>query len=103
VTYAVHITAEAWEDVERIEAFLRDAARRHGDEGLALRAVDALLEQLSILEKNPFTCRKSDGNPFERELVIPFGSAGFLALFEILGEGEVAAYAVRHQREEDYH
>ena len=38
-----------------------------------------------------------------RELVIPFGSAGYVALFEIEGPGHVTILAVRHQREEDYH
>jgi hypothetical protein len=35
--------------------------------------------------------------------VIPFGSAGYVALFEIDGPSQVSTLAVRHQREEDYH
>ena len=41
-------------------------------------------------------------NPFLRELIIPFGSAGYVALFEIASNDTVNILAVRHQREEDY-
>ena len=54
----------------------------------------------------PFSCRKAlggDGNPFMRELIIPFGSSGYVALFEIENRQTVTVLAVRHQREEDYH
>jgi plasmid stabilization system protein ParE len=34
-------------------------------------------------------------------LVVPFGSAGYVVLFEIVGN-DVVVGAVRHQREEDY-
>ena len=54
----------------------------------------------------PFSCRKAlggDGNPFLRELIIPFGAAGYAALFEIENRDIVTILAVRHQREEDYH
>jgi plasmid stabilization system protein ParE len=40
--------------------------------------------------------------PFEREWVIPFGKAGYVALFRVLSEEEVAVLAIRHQREDDY-
>ena len=35
--------------------------------------------------------------------LIPFGSAGYVALFEIDDRSHVSILAVRHQREEDYH
>ena len=41
-------------------------------------------------------------DPFLRELVIPFGAAGYVALFEIESNGIVSILAVRHQREDDY-
>jgi hypothetical protein len=37
-----------------------------------------------------------------RELLISFGAAGYLALFEIVDANTVIVGAVRHQREEDY-
>jgi plasmid stabilization system protein ParE len=52
----------------------------------------------------PFASRKADdANPFLRELIIPFGGAGYVALFEIENETTVTVLAVRHQREDDYH
>ena len=52
---------------------------------------------------SPFSCRKALANhPFLRELVIPFGSAGYVALFEIEPGDTISILAVRHQREDDY-
>jgi hypothetical protein len=42
-------------------------------------------------------------SPFVRELIITFGSTGYVALYEIINETTVIIGAIRHQREEDYH
>ncbi|MDB5936201.1 MAG: Plasmid stabilization system [Massilia sp.] len=56
-----------------------------------------------MLKDFPFTCRKaSPESPFLRELVIPFGSTGYVVLFEIEDATTVTILAVRHQREDDY-
>ena len=101
--FKVVLTREALEDLRRLEDFLIEAALEHGDWDLPLRAVDAIRDQMRILETNPFTCRIAHDNPLERELVIPFGRTGYVALFEIIGDDEVAVSALRHQREDDYH
>jgi len=103
VTFSVRLTRQALEDLQRIEQFLVELALRHGDFDLPVRAVDAIRHEMRILQTNPYTCRKVGANPFERELVIPFGGSGYVALFEIMGEHEVAISAIRHQREDDYH
>lgn len=103
MSYRVLLTREALEDLRRLEDFLIDQALQHGDHGLPERAVAAIRDAMRILENNPYTCRKVGVNPLERELVIPFGSTGYVALFEILSEHEVAVAALRHQREDDYH
>ncbi|MFA5825450.1 MAG: type II toxin-antitoxin system RelE/ParE family toxin [Gallionellaceae bacterium] len=36
-------------------------------------------------------------------MLIPFGTAGYVALFEIEEDETVTIIAVRHQREEDYY
>jgi hypothetical protein len=57
-----------------------------------------------LLRDFPFTCRKAvPDNPFLRELVIPFGAAGYVALFEIEDNETVTILAMRHQREDDFH
>jgi plasmid stabilization system protein ParE len=97
------VTREALEGLQRIEEFLVELALHHGDLDLPVRAVDAMLREMRILASNPYTCRKVDSNPHERELVIPFGGAGYVALFEVISEHEVAVSALRHQRHDDYH
>jgi hypothetical protein len=55
-------------------------------------------------EEFPFTCRKAaTDSPFLRELIIPFGATGYVALFEINDAETVTVLAVRHQRESDSH
>jgi hypothetical protein len=56
-----------------------------------------------VLRFSPFSCRKAARDkPFVRELLIPFGSGGYVALFEIEAEYIITILPDRHQREEDY-
>jgi plasmid stabilization system protein ParE len=103
VTYTVTLTHEALEDLLRLEDFLVESALQHGDFDLPRRAVEAIRAEFRILETNPFTCRIADADPLERELVIPFGASGYVALFRIVNDREVVVAAIRHQREDDYH
>ena len=98
--YRVRLTLEAVEDLKRLQAFLIDK-----DLAAATRAVDAIETAFELLEYSPFSCRKAwpGDRPRLRELLIPFGSAGSVALFEIDGPRQVSILAVRHQREVDYH
>ena len=63
----------------------------------------ALRAGIATLQSSPFTCRKAGDSPFLRELIIPFGRSGCVALFEIENDSTVALIAVRHQLEDDYH
>ncbi|WP_081086815.1 hypothetical protein [Burkholderia stagnalis] len=59
---------------------------------------------IATLESSPFTCRKVHPSmPFLRKLIIPFGAAGYVALFEIDDSRSVTILAVRRQRESNYH
>jgi len=102
--FAVQLTRQAQRDLERLFDFVleRELSRPGGDLGLAQEALDAILQGLALLERFPFTCRKAASSPFLRELVIPFASTGYVALFEIEKEGQVVVAAVRHQREDDW-
>jgi plasmid stabilization system protein ParE len=102
MTYRVRFTREAEADLVRLYEFIleRDAT----DWALAERALEAVRAAMATLEKIPFTCRKATtDSPFLRELLIPFGAAGYVALFEIDDARTVTVLAVRHQRESDYH
>ena len=50
----------------------------------------------------PFSFRKAAQNPAQRELIIPFGSPGYVALYEIISASKVVVLAVRDQCEEGY-
>ena len=100
MTYSVRLTLEAQEDLYRLYDFLL----KH-DVRAAERALAAIEQAFQLLSYSPFSCRKalSQKSPRWRELVIPFGHSGYVALFEIDNEQSVTICAVRHQREEDYH
>jgi len=98
--YRVRLTTGAFDDLQRLQAFLIEQ-----DLASAVRAIDAIETAFTLLEHSPFSCRKAwpGDQPLLRELVIPFGKAGYVALFEIDSPTQVSILAVRHQREDDYH
>lgn len=98
MTYRVRFTLEAKSDIERLYRFLAER-----DLPAAERALQIIDRAWSFLEDFPFSCRKADeDHPLLRELITPFGGAGYVALFEIEGDRTVTVLAVRHQREDDY-
>lgn len=106
MSYRVRLTREAQDDLLRLYDFLleRELSRAGGgDFAIADKAIAAIEDGLATLQRSPFTCRKAAQSPFLRELVIPFGASGYVALFEISGPDSVVIAAVRHQREDDYH
>jgi len=98
--YRVRLTPEALEDLERLQQFLIEQ-----DLDAAERALEAIEAATRLLEHSPFSCRKAwpGDRPLLRELIIPSGKAGYVALFEIDDPRHVTILAVRHQREDDYH
>jgi plasmid stabilization system protein ParE len=105
VSFRVRLTRAAEADLERLFDFVleRELARAAGNFELAEQALVAIRAGLATLKTTPFTCRKVGVSPFLRELIIPFGRSGYVALFEIVGHTEVVVLAVRHQLEDDYH
>ena len=102
MTYRVRFTEEAENDLVRLYEFVLD--RDETDWQLAERALEAIRNAIRSLELTPFSFRKAiRSNPFLREMVIPFGASGYVALYEIDNEETVTILAVRHQREDDYH
>jgi plasmid stabilization system protein ParE len=105
VTFKVRLTRDAESDLDRLFDFLieRELARDGGDLDLPEQAMIALRSGIATLKSSPFTCRKAGDSPFLRELIIPFGRSGYVALFEIENDATVAVVAIRHQLEDDYH
>lgn len=100
MSFAVRFAREAEADLLELYGFLADT-----DLEAAERALRAVGKGLEILETFPFSCRKAEerGDPTLRELLIPFGRSGYVALFRITDARTVTILAVRHQREDDYH
>lgn len=105
MSFRVRLTRGAEADLERLFDFVleRELARESGNFDLVTQAIDALRSGIAALRASPFSCRKAGPSPFLRELVIPFGHSGYVALFEIVDKTEVVVCAVRHQLEADFH
>lgn len=98
MTFRVRYTKQARDDLRRLYGNMLER-----DPSAARRARDRIARGVSLLKDFPFTCRKaSPDTPFLRELLIPFGRAGYVVLFEIDDATTVTILALRHQREDDY-
>lgn len=99
MSYRVRYTRAARDDLHRLYTFLLER-----DPQAAILAREAIGKSIGVLQEFPFTCRKVvPSNPFLREMVITFGAAGYVALFDIENNETVTILAIRHQREDDYH
>lgn len=103
MSFAVRYSAGARDDLFRLYDFLLERASTVEDLELAERALNAITTAVDSLGSSPFTYRKAGQSPFLRELLIPFGHSGYVALFEIEDAAKVTILAVRHQLEDDYH
>lgn len=102
MSYRVRLAKPAETDLIRLFEFQLE--RTQGDSELAARTIAAIRLGFENLRHFPFSCRKAlPENPFIRELVIPFGASGYVALFEIEDDQTVTILAVRHQREDDFY
>ena len=103
--YRVVFSQAAAEDLEHLFDFAlqRELDSETGDLNIPEKAVQAIRNGIAFLTSSPFLCRKAGSSSFIRELVIPFGNTGYIALFEIVDSNTVIIGAIRHQREDDYH
>lgn len=104
MTVHLRFSMAAEGDLVRLFDFLLDRAETLEDLDLAQAALKALRSvALNQLAATPYSFRKAGNSPTRRELIIPFGASGYVALYEIASPSSVMVLAVRHQREEDYH
>lgn len=103
MSFAVRYSQSARGDLARLYEYLLDRAATVEDLDLAEEALTAITGAVESLRRSPFIYRKAEADPFLRELLIPFGSSGYVALFEIEDASTVTILAVRHQLEDDYH
>lgn len=99
MSWRVRYTPAARDDLKRLYAFLLEQ-----DMGAAQRALAAIVKGAELLRWSPYSCRKVEpDNPLLRELLVSFGNAGYVLLYEIEDDATITILAVRHQREDDYH
>lgn len=105
MTYRVLFSEAAALDLEQLFDFAlqRELDSETGDLDIPDRAVQAIKVGIAFLTSSPFACRKAGPSSFVRELIISFGRAGYVALFEVVDSNTVIIGAIRHQREDDYH
>jgi plasmid stabilization system protein ParE len=104
MSFVVELSPAAVADLELLFELLLHQAEMTEDLDRAQAAIDAIRATAQHrLATTPFSFRKAARNPAQRELIIPLGGTGYVALYEIVSPSRVVVLAVRHQREEDYH
>ena len=104
MSFVVELSPSAEDDLVRLFEFLLERADSTEDLDRAQLAIDAIRATAQHrLAITPFSFRKASQSPAQRELIVPFGGTGYVALYEIVTASKVVVLAVRHQREEDYH
>jgi plasmid stabilization system protein ParE len=84
--------------LERVRAFLAEKSPE-----AAQRAGQAIASKLLALETTPAMGRPFAMEPDWRELPIPFGDTGYIALYRLdVAADAIIVLAIRHQREAGY-
>jgi len=104
MTFKVEFTPEADADLDRLFDFLLARAQTAEDAMRAYEAVEAIRTAAnSHLSTTPYSYRRVGQRPTLRELIVPFGSTGYVLRFDIRTPELVLVVGARHQREEDFH
>ena len=104
MSYAVEFTQGAEDDLVRLYGFLLDRAETLEELDVADEAVKVIRQAaLSHLSTTPYSYRKVGARSTLRELIIPFGTTGYILRFDIRSPELVLVIGARHQREEDFH
>lgn len=94
----VIITEGAAEGLERCRQFLVEK-----NPLASVRAGRAIAQAFTLLENEPDIGRPFDDLPHWRELIIPFGNTGYVALYHVdATAGSIYILAFRHQKEAGY-
>jgi plasmid stabilization system protein ParE len=103
MSYAVEFTPGAEDDLVRLYDFLLDRAETLEELDVADEAVKVIRQAaLSHLSTTPYSYRKVGARSTLRELIIPFGTTGYILRFDIRSPELVLVIGARHQREEDF-
>lgn len=95
--YLVQWSENALEGLQRVYVFLAEK-----NEEAAVAAFKTIRQAALLLENFPEAGRPADDlEPEHRELLIPFGGSGYVALYEMRGNG-ILILALKHQKETGY-
>lgn len=95
--YIIRWTPYAIECIDSIYLFLEKK-----DKAVATKAAQCIFNKLKLLSQFPnIGTATNDLDPEHREIVIPFGSSGYIVLYEIR-EDTILVLSVRHQKETGY-
>ena len=104
MSYAVEFTQSAEDDLVRLYDFELDRAEPLEQLAVADEALKVIRQAaLSHLSTTPYSYRKVGARSTLRELIIPFGTIGYILRFDIRSPELVLVIGARHQREEDFH
>ena len=104
MSYAIEVTQGAEDDLVRLFDDLVDRAETLEELDVADEAVKVIRQAaLSHLSTTPYSYRKVGARSTLRELIIPFGTTGYVLRFDIRSPELVLVIGARHQREEDFH
>lgn len=104
MSYAVEFTQGAEDDLMRLYEFLLERAETLEELAVAEEAIKVIRQAaLSHLSTTPYSYRKVGARPTLRELIVPFGTTGYVLRFDIRSPQLVLVLGARHQREEDFH
>ena len=102
--FALDFSDPAKDDLSRLFEFLPLRASTAEEFERMQETIDELRLAIEVqLARAPFNYRKSGSDPLRRELVVPVGATGYVALYDIQPPSQVLVLAVRHQLEDDYH
>lgn len=94
----VVVSPRARTDLARYRGFYRDL-----DPAIGKRAVKTILQSFRRLSRHAAAGRPHRDDPDYRELIIPFGHTGYIALYRVSAAGDrVTILTIRHQREAGY-
>lgn len=98
--YRVRFARSALEDLERLTEFLVE----HSPD-LAPDAERAIRDAVEVLKRLPWAGRRAGQQNDEtlRELIVPFGTTGYLILYRVGPGALVSVLAATHQLEELFH
>ena len=101
--HVVRWSEPARQDLIRLHEFLLQQAKTVEDLDHADQALEAIEHTVEHgLGRNPLIYRRAAANRGWREVIMGFGSTGYVALYELLPNSDVLILAVRHQREDDF-